>query len=200
MKQFNLIRYKHQSKVGDKIIGQLPSLDEAINQLCKYLINQDFIQHPNYGEFWSQKINQIYSMNLLPKQSKRGVIQLSKDKLNRFLEKHRLQLIKVYRQFELTPCKPTKNTISGMRYKCYLDRELNQYYIRESPASSQHHQEKQPAIQSQHTEERTLDTGTDPLSPITCRCECCQAMTKKGHLCRNKALHNGFCWMHQPKM
>jgi hypothetical protein len=201
MKQFTVIKYKYQSTIGNKIIDQQISLDNAIDQLCDYLIGQDLINHPHYDEFWSQKIQQLYSLNLLPKQSKRGTIQLAKENLVRFSNKYRDHLIKMYHHFELKPCKPIKSVNSGMRYKCYLDRELNQYHIRDEPVHphySREKQEKSPPLPPV-IEKRLLETGTDPLAPTICRCECCQAVTKKGHLCRNRALYDGFCWMHRQK-
>jgi len=149
-------------------------------------------------------------MNILPKQNKTSTIQLAHNNIKQFLTKYVSQLIDVYRRYEITPCVADAEAIIDARYHCYYDKQKNQYKITIQTKKKiivekkthlvpiQVKKKKKPIqiIKSRLIPLIRLKKGVTPVS--TCRCECCQALTKKGDKCKNKGLYDGYCWIHRP--
>jgi len=202
MTSYSVIKYAKNNPKGAEIIRNQKLVDDAILALCYYLIQKDIQVYPEYSDIWRQKINELYSINLLPKQTKMSVIQLDKDNMKEFLSKYRNQLVETYRKLEIIPCimvKEDERWRKG-RHRCYIDRELNRYVIREKNTSQITKKKKKVSFKKMASRVIPLVRMQQSIKRDVCRCECCQAITKTGQKCKNKALYDGYCWVHKDKL
>uniref|UniRef100_A0A6C0BM54 Uncharacterized protein n=1 Tax=viral metagenome TaxID=1070528 RepID=A0A6C0BM54_9ZZZZ len=186
---FQVYQWDPEKQQYTVLLEHFTHLEDAIQELCFYLLVHDLDSIPQYSDYWHQVIETIFKFKLLPPTRKMELLHAAQQNLRFFVKKYTKPVVGAYRRL-LVPCQGGLSVKQMERHHCYLHRQQRYYIGSVLPPASM--------VSEPRVSAASVDASTDALPSQSGQCECqlCHAKTLTHRQCRNMAKVGDLCMVH----